>query len=78
MTKWEYLRIEAQYQAGASGTPDNFQVTAANGKVTTPYKGKNIDDVIASLGDKGWELIVAPFGATGKGYFYLKREKAGS
>ena len=75
MTKWDYLRIEAQYQP-AAGAPDNFLVTAANGKVTTPYKGKNIDDVIASLGDKGWELIVAPFGATGKGYFYFKREKA--
>lgn len=75
MTKWEYLRIEAQFQP--AGPPDTFQVTAANGKVTTPYKGKNLDDVIESLGDKGWELIIAPFGATAKAYFIFKREKPG-
>ena len=77
MTKWEYLRIEAQFQP-AAGPPDIFQVTAVNGKVATQYKGKNLDDVIATLGDKGWELVVAPFGATAKAYFIFKREKSGS
>lgn len=75
MARWEYLRIEAHYQTAAN-TPDTFQVVAANGKIATPYRGKNIDDIIASLGDRGWELIVAPFGPTQKAYFVFKREKA--